>query len=291
MGLSGRHAADRRAVLPRRRATRANRGRACWRGRGRRGGDALPAARGGARVQLRVPTVRARRLAPATSATTRGRTASAIAADPLSRDYVRHILGWYAQKHPDEDFAETFAVWLTPGSTGGPSTRDGGRCASSSGWTRVMREIGAESPDVPRADGGRSAGRGDALHGRASTIATSEEPFPIGDGRQFDGDLRRIFARPADAPAGRAGRANSSRRHDARVVTRIAYWTGEATGVGARAASTCSRARAATLASARARARGSDADRAHGVRHGGDDELPIHARAATHVARTARRAR
>jgi hypothetical protein len=24
--------------------------------------------------------------------------------------------GWYAQKHPDEDFAETFAVWLTPGS-------------------------------------------------------------------------------------------------------------------------------------------------------------------------------
>src|SRR5688500_11737408 len=35
-------------------------------------------------------------------------------ADPFSRAYVRHILGWYAQKHPDEDFAETFAVWLTP---------------------------------------------------------------------------------------------------------------------------------------------------------------------------------
>src|SRR4051812_43497475 len=34
--------------------------------------------------------------------------------DPFSRAYVRHILGWYAQKHPDEDFAETFAVWLTP---------------------------------------------------------------------------------------------------------------------------------------------------------------------------------
>jgi hypothetical protein len=37
-------------------------------------------------------------------------------ADPFSREYVRHILGWYAQKHPDEDFAETFAVWLTPSS-------------------------------------------------------------------------------------------------------------------------------------------------------------------------------
>jgi len=33
---------------------------------------------------------------------------------PFSRHYVRHIEGWYAQKHPDEDFAETFAVWLTP---------------------------------------------------------------------------------------------------------------------------------------------------------------------------------
>ena len=33
---------------------------------------------------------------------------------PFSKDFVRHIEGWYAQKHPDEDFAETFAVWLTP---------------------------------------------------------------------------------------------------------------------------------------------------------------------------------
>jgi len=33
---------------------------------------------------------------------------------PFSRDYVRHLPGWYAQKHPDEDFAETFAVWLKP---------------------------------------------------------------------------------------------------------------------------------------------------------------------------------
>lgn len=35
---------------------------------------------------------------------------------PFSTKYVRHIGGWYAQKHSDEDFAETFAVWLTPGS-------------------------------------------------------------------------------------------------------------------------------------------------------------------------------
>ena len=34
---------------------------------------------------------------------------------PFSRDHVSHLPGWYAQKHADEDWAETFAVWLTPG--------------------------------------------------------------------------------------------------------------------------------------------------------------------------------
>jgi len=34
---------------------------------------------------------------------------------PFSERYVVHLPGWYAQKHPDEDWAETFAVWMTPG--------------------------------------------------------------------------------------------------------------------------------------------------------------------------------
>ena len=33
---------------------------------------------------------------------------------PKSRKYVLHLPAWYAQAHPAEDFAETFAVWLTP---------------------------------------------------------------------------------------------------------------------------------------------------------------------------------
>jgi hypothetical protein len=33
---------------------------------------------------------------------------------PYSKSYVLHLDSWYAQSHPDEDFAETFAVWLTP---------------------------------------------------------------------------------------------------------------------------------------------------------------------------------
>ena len=34
--------------------------------------------------------------------------------EPFSRRFVWHLPGWYAQKHPDEDWAETFAIWLTP---------------------------------------------------------------------------------------------------------------------------------------------------------------------------------
>jgi hypothetical protein len=33
---------------------------------------------------------------------------------PASRDFVLHLGHWYAQSHPTEDFAETFAVWMQP---------------------------------------------------------------------------------------------------------------------------------------------------------------------------------
>jgi len=35
---------------------------------------------------------------------------------PYSKNFVLHLDSWYAQSHPDEDFAETFAVWFTPNS-------------------------------------------------------------------------------------------------------------------------------------------------------------------------------
>jgi hypothetical protein len=38
-------------------------------------------------------------------------------ARPGSRRYVHHLGEWYAQAHPTEDFAETFAVWLKPNSS------------------------------------------------------------------------------------------------------------------------------------------------------------------------------
>jgi hypothetical protein len=33
---------------------------------------------------------------------------------PASRNFVQHLRAYYAQAHPDEDFAETFAVWMQP---------------------------------------------------------------------------------------------------------------------------------------------------------------------------------
>ncbi len=37
-------------------------------------------------------------------------------ATPYDRNFVHHLEGWYAQSHPDEDWAETFSVWLDPSS-------------------------------------------------------------------------------------------------------------------------------------------------------------------------------
>ena len=46
--------------------------------------------------------------------TSRDQTPDIYHPQPFSRSYVVNLDDWYAQSHPDEDFAETFAVWLTP---------------------------------------------------------------------------------------------------------------------------------------------------------------------------------
>lgn len=64
----------------------------------------------------------------------------------FSRDYVRHIAGWYAQKHPDEDFAETFAVWLTPGSRWQTKYRTWGALRKLRYMDRVARALRDGNP-------------------------------------------------------------------------------------------------------------------------------------------------
>jgi hypothetical protein len=146
-------------------------------------------------------------------------------ADPFSRDYVRHILGWYAQKHPDEDFAETFAVWMTPGLDWRSDYRGWPALAKLEYVDRVMQEIAGEAPAVapPTPDDLPV----ESMHYTvAEHYAESEDRVPIEDERQFDRDLRGIFVPAKDAPAGESADA-FIRRHYREIVSRIAYWTSE----------------------------------------------------------------
>jgi hypothetical protein len=69
---------------------------------------------------------------------------------PFSRNFVRHLPGWYAQKHPDEDFAETFAVWLTPGSGWRRRYRGQPSMAKLDYVDRLAGELADTKPAVPR---------------------------------------------------------------------------------------------------------------------------------------------
>jgi hypothetical protein len=67
---------------------------------------------------------------------------------PYSKSFVQHLDHWYAQSHPDEDFAETFAVWLDPNSmwriryAGWPAQR------KLEYMQRLMRGLGRIRPSV-----------------------------------------------------------------------------------------------------------------------------------------------
>jgi hypothetical protein len=60
--------------------------------------------------------------------------------DPSSSRFVHHLAGCYAQKHPDDDFAETFAVWLTPYS----HWQTAYACTSASEKLQYAKRVAAE---------------------------------------------------------------------------------------------------------------------------------------------------
>jgi hypothetical protein len=145
------------------------------------------------------------------------------ATDPLSRDHVRHILGWYAQKHPDEDFAETFAVWLTPGLDWRVEYEGWGALTKLEWVDAVMRDVGDATPQVPGlTDDDLPV---EAMHWTLAEHYADDEPLPVGDARQFDGDLRRIFAQAGEAPDGEPA-SRFLLRHEGELVARISYWAG-----------------------------------------------------------------
>lgn len=67
---------------------------------------------------------------------------------PFSRKFVRHLPGWYAQKHPDEDWAETFAVWMTPERDWRTAYKDWGALAKLELCEQLMVEVRTKAPAV-----------------------------------------------------------------------------------------------------------------------------------------------
>jgi hypothetical protein len=142
---------------------------------------------------------------------------------PFSRDYVRYIPGWYAQKHPDEDFAETFAVWLDPHAhwqkryAGWPAMR------KLQYVDRVARELGEQTPP-------KQKGRTDITV--AEMEQTVEEFYrefhvdekPMIADLALDADLTKIFSDAKNE--GMTPAAELLAEHRRALVDHVNDWTG-----------------------------------------------------------------
>lgn len=143
---------------------------------------------------------------------------------PYSKRYVLHIDNWYAQSHPDEDFAETFAVWLTPGSQWRKRYRGWPALRKLEAVDAMMADIAEKTPTA------RSRRRVDPVDGDGTTLrALYEEKrrrYAFGEPDVYDADLRKLFrGDPQDRSLETATRFLTRRRGElARLVGR---WTGQ----------------------------------------------------------------
>lgn len=110
---------------------------------------------------------------------------------PNSRRFVQHLRGWYAQAHPAEDFAETFAVWLTPGYPWRKRYADWPALEKLEYVDELMREIADEVPPV------RSRRFVEPLGQLRTTLRDyyrqKHELYAVEWPAYYDRDLRRIF--------------------------------------------------------------------------------------------------
>jgi len=142
---------------------------------------------------------------------------------PFSRDYVRHLPGWYAQKHPDEDFAETFAVWLTPRSNWRKRYRGWPAMAKLVYLDRLARKLGKTDPsrrrgitDVTVAEMETTVAEFYQRNGREEVAVTELTP---------DTDLRDLF--PVSKRKKSAVAASEFlRQHRKPLIDKVAQWTG-----------------------------------------------------------------
>lgn len=143
---------------------------------------------------------------------------------PFSRNYVLHLDWWYAQSHPCEDFAETFAVWLAPGSRW-RRLYDGWPAMKKLRYVdELMSNLGGCTPPV------RSRRHVDSLRTLRMTLrehyAARHERYGARVPDFYDHDLRRLFPGVADSRHTPSAAA-CLRRMAPRLHELVSSWTGE----------------------------------------------------------------
>lgn len=147
---------------------------------------------------------------------------------PYSRSYVVHLDDWYAQSHPDEDFAETFAVWLTPGLDWRERYKGWGALQKLEYVDELMRSIAGKPPlHQPQ----YRVKDYDFLSVKLKTYYAKkrkfyEDAYPDLYPDSYDNDLRLLFAAGPDVP-GRV-KASAYLRHRRRpLMESVCQWTNE----------------------------------------------------------------
>lgn len=142
-----------------------------------------------------------------------------------SRAYVNHLANSYAQSHPDEDFAETFAVWLTPGLDWEKEYADRPvalrklRFIDEAVKTIVPKMLKRPKNLPYRAENMRST-LARYYQKKQKEYATDYPDF-------YDRDLKRIFrgTKPGEASGVRA--TVFLKRNGKTVIEAVSHWTGE----------------------------------------------------------------
>jgi hypothetical protein len=118
-----------------------------------------------------------------------------------SREHVINLTSWYAQAHPVEDFAETFAVWLNPYIDWRADYAHWPALRKLEYVDQLMREIAGKAPLMS------DRTEVEPLHALRRTLGThyaeKREYFAWNWPANYDQDLRRIFSegyRDANAP-------------------------------------------------------------------------------------------
>ena len=142
---------------------------------------------------------------------------------PESRDFVINLANWYAQGHPVEDFAETFAIWLNPHVDWRSDYARWPALEKLEYVDELMREIAGKAPLM--ADKTEVEPLSELRRTLAEHYAEKRKYFAWSWPANYDQDLRRIFSDdPKDAIAPSATRF--LRRVRAQLRTRIAEGTG-----------------------------------------------------------------